>query len=78
MDKNPGIRPIEVCRRIVSKSILMVLKPDIVECVGCLQLCGGLEGGCEAAAHAISQLFQSDETEGVLLVNATNAFNSLN
>ena len=81
LDKNPGIRPIgvgEVLRRIIGKSVVMFLKPDIINSVGPLQLSAGQDGGCEAACHAMSRIFTEDECQGVLLVDATNAFNSLN
>ena len=42
------------------------------------QLCAGQDGGCEAAVHAMRSIFQTPETEAVLLVDANNAFNSLN
>ena len=45
---------------------------------GCAQLCAGQQSGCEVAGHSIEQLLQNDEVEGVLLVDASNAFNSLN
>ena len=32
----------------------------------------------EAAVHVVRSAFQDDSTEGVLLVDATNAFNALN
>ena len=36
------------------------------------------EAGSEAAVHAIYDIFQKDDTEAVLLVDAENAFNSIN
>ena len=35
-------------------------------------------GGCEAAVHAMKQIFDLSEVDGVLLVDAKNAFNELN
>ena len=75
------MRPIGVCevdRRIISKAILFIVKGDIQEAAGANQLCGGQIAGVEAAVHAVRQLFNSDDTEGILLVDASNAFNSLN
>ena len=60
LDKKPGVRPIcvgEVLRRIIGKSIISVIKPEILESAGSLQLCAGLPGGCEAAAHAMTTIF---------------------
>ena len=57
LDKKPGVRPIgvgEILRRIVGKAIVSVVKPEIMESAGSLQLCAGLPGGCEAAFHAMS------------------------
>ena len=81
LDKDPGIRPIgigEVLRRVIGKSVITLIKPEIIEAVGPLQLSAGQEGGCEAACHAMRQLFDDDQSEGVVLVDASNAFNSLN
>ena len=81
LDKCPGVRPIgvgEVPRRIIAKAVLRIIWGDIVEAAGPLQACAGQEGGCEAAVHAMRHIFQSPESEAVLLVDATNAFNSLN
>ena len=75
------MRPIgvgEVCRRIVGKAILEVVKADVRRARGTTQLCAGQEGGCEAAVHAARLMFSDENCEGVLLSDATNAFNSLN
>ena len=81
LDENPGTRPIgigEVLRRIVGKAIIFTIKPQILESAGVLQLCAGQPAGCEAAVHAMSEMFAEEETDAVLLVDATNAFNSIN
>ena len=81
LDKNPGVRPIgigEVLRRIIGKSIISVIRPDIVESAGNLQLCAGQPAGCEAAAHAMEEIFQEERTDAILLIDASNAFNALN
>ena len=41
-------------------------------------MCGGQIAGIEAAVHAITSAFQSDECEAAILGDATNAFNALN
>ena len=81
LDKCPGVRPIgvgEVVRRIICKAIANTLSDFIQESAGPLQVCAGHISGCEAAIHAVDQMFSSDESQAVLLVDATNAFNSLN
>ena len=81
LDKNPGVRPIGVCevaRRIISKAILFVIKGDIQDSAGSRQLCGGQIAGIKAAVHSVRKLFENDTTEAILLVDASNAFNSLN
>ena len=55
-----------------------MVKTDISEAAGNLQLCAGQEAGCEAAVHAMQSLFHSSSTQAVLLADASNAFNSLN
>ena len=77
----PGVRPIgigEVLRRIIGKAVISVIRPDIIESAGCLQLCAGQPSGCEAAAHAMRELFEEEETDAVLFVDAANAFNAMN
>ena len=81
LDKNPGVRPIgvgEVIRRIVTKAILRVVQRLVQEACGVLQTCYGLPCGIEAAVHAMRETYAANSTEGILLVDATNAFNSLN
>ena len=81
LDKCPGVRPIGICecaRRIISKAILVVTKGDVQEVAGSLQLCAGQIAGIETAVHFMSVSFQLEDTEAVLLVDASNAFNSLN
>ena len=50
----------------------------VQEVTGALQVCSGQQGGCEAAIHAMRHVFSESNTEAVLLVDATNAFNQLN
>ena len=75
------MRPIgigEVIRRIIGKTVIATVKSQIVQCAGPLQLCAGQRSGCEAAVHAMTQAFDQDESEAILLVDAANAFNSIN
>ena len=81
LNKNPGVRPIgvgEVPRRIIAKAILSLFHLDIQDAAGSMQLCAGQDGGCEAAIHAMHQFFVESEVHGVLLVDASNAFNTIN
>ena len=65
-------------RRIIGKAVLRILSRNIQETVGSRQLCAGQPAGVEAAIHAMRRIYESDETEAVLLVDASNAFNQLN
>ena len=78
LDKCPGVCPIGMCevvRRIVLKAALFVIHDDIQDATGSFQLC---VGQLKLAAHAVLSHFLLDDTEGILLVNASNAFNALN
>ena len=58
--------------------MLSILRVDIQEAAGSTQLCAGQISGTEAAIHAIHDSFHSAQCEAVLLIDANNAFNSLN
>ena len=80
-DGNKGIRPIgigEILRRLVGKVIVETIKPDIIKAAGPLQTCAGLQSGIEASIHAMKSIFDEEDTEAILLVDADNAFNNLN
>ena len=82
LDKGDGsVRPIgvgEVFRRIIAKCVVEITKPDILDATGSLQVSAGQKSGSEAAVHAMNSLFNADETDAVLLIDVTNAFNKLN
>ena len=81
LDKNPGARPIgigDIARRIIAKSVLMIISGDIQDAAGTRQLCAGQIAGIEAAVHVVCSAFKEEGTEAVLLVDASNAFNFLN
>ena len=82
LDKGEGeVRPIgvrEVIRRIIGKCVINITKRDVAEASGSLQLCGEQKSGSKAAIHAMHTIFEIDETDGVLLTDASNAFNALN
>ena len=76
-----NVRPIciaEVLRRIIGKCLMNLVKEDVQKAVGNLQVCAGQHAGAEAAIHAMRELYDDKECEAVLLVDASNAFNTLN
>ena len=76
-----GVRPIgigEMLRRLMAKAVVKVLQNDIQQAAGPLQTCAGLDGGIEATIHAMSKAYHDTTSEALLLVDADNAFNSLN
>ena len=81
LDKNPGVHPIgisDTARLIIAKAILIITRQDVQEAAGFIQLCAGQITGIEAVVHAVCSFFLSEETEALLLVDTSNAFNSLN
>ena len=65
-------------RRIIGRTVTTHLRPEVIDAAGPLQLSAGQEGGAEAAVHAMRKLFNQEDCEGILLVDASNAYNSLN
>ena len=81
LDKNVGLQPNEVhevLQRIAGKIVMKVVKKDIEKAAGCLQLYAGQEAGCQAAIHAMHKIFEFNQTETILIVDAGKAFNSIN
>ena len=76
-----AVRPIgigEVLRRIMGKCVTKVIKPDVIDASGSIQVCAGHNSGREAAIHAMRELFEHDNSDAVLLIDASNGFNALN
>lgn len=82
--KGGGLRPIviEVLRRLVSKSLVTVLKHETIQVLTPHQLGVGVKSGCEAIVHSVSRVLEdpnSNPTEcWTLLLDFSNAFNSIN
>ena len=54
----------------MAKSVLSVIRVDIQEATGSLQLSSGQTSGYEAAIHALNEAYHQDDAEGILLVDA--------
>ena len=67
-----------MAQRIIGRVIISIVKDDIQAVTGTVQLCAGKDSRCEAAAHAMKQVFEFPDADAVILVDATNAFNTLN
>ena len=81
IDKCPGLRPVgvgEIIRRVIGKAIMHVTGEHVQEAVGALQLCAGHPLGVESAIHSMRSFFEDDHNDGILLIDADNAFNRLN
>ena len=47
-------------RRIAGKAVMSLLKKDVLQAAGSLQLCGGQVAGSEAAIHAMHDVINND------------------
>ena len=65
-------------RRIIGKAVTTILKPELVNNAAPILTCAGIPEGIEASIHAMRQIYEDSATEGILLVDASNAFNALN
>ena len=43
-----------------------------------MQVCAGQEPGCESLVHTMHEIYEDQSSEAVLLVDASNAFNTIN
>lgn len=78
LDKCPGVWDLRDCQANYFKSCSHVTRANLQDAAGSLQLRAGQIAGIEAAVHAMRKAFSREETEAVLLVDASDAFNSLN
>ena len=80
-DGKGGVRPVgigESLRRLISKIVARRVKEDVIKAAGALQVCSGQAAGIEAAVHAARSIWEDEETDCIILVDARNAFNELN
>ena len=83
LDKYAGVCPIgigEALRRVLVKVVALATCADLEQVCGTDQLCSDLRACMKGAIHAVKELFDlnRDAGWGLLLVDAKNAFNSLN
>ena len=83
LDRQPGVRPIgigETLRRLLGKAVADLTGDDLVYAFGSEQLAGGVSCGIEGSIHGLRELFEKKSSNGfgLLLLDAKNAFNSIN
>ena len=62
----------------MGKTVSVLLKGELKEAASPLHVCAGHDAGAEAAIHAVREVFMEEETDGILLIDASNAFNLMN
>ena len=81
LDRNPGVTLIgigEVMQRIIGLTITKCLKNEFMSLGSNYQLCLGQKCGIEYAIHTLRDQYSKTSADAVLLIDAENAFNSLN
>jgi len=64
-----------VPHRIMSKTTLFAIGENIFSTAGPLQACANHSAEVEAAVHAMKELFDNNECEAVLLIDAFSCIN---
>ena len=57
---------------------MKAIEMDVLCATAALQVCVGMPFACEAAVHEMDWLFRQPSVQGLLLVDASNAFDPLN
>ena len=57
---------------------MYIVKKYVLKSSSKIQMCSGQDSGSEAAIHAVTELFENEAAEAVLLVDAANAFKRIN
>ena len=57
---------------------MCIVEQDVLLATAPLQLCVGVPSACEGAVHAMRRVYENYEREATLMLDASNAFNSLN
>ena len=64
-NKSPGVRRIgigEASRRLMDKAVMSVVKKEVAQAAGPLQVCTGQVGGVKLAIHSMVDFFESDNS----------------
>ena len=81
LTKSPGVTPIgvgEVLRCIIGRTLIFCLRTDLEVFGGNTHFCLGQKCGIEYANNSLEEEFEKPDAEAILLIDAKNAFKSLN
>ena len=81
LNKCPGLRPIGIGkthRRIIAKAVLLITRSDLQDAAGARNFCSRQMASIAMAVYWMNALFSRKDTDAVLMVDAINAFISLN